>query len=78
MNLMRRLATIEDEIAKVNPPVTEEELQERQDLYDVLTPAKFSRRLIDSWIEPVMLEYSGQKFPIQMNFCSDPFCKWFG
>lgn len=78
MSKMRRLLTVNDDLVTVLIPVSNEELKIREELYDKLTPMQFSKRLIDSWTEPVTLIYQGEKYEIQMNFCSNPFCRLFG
>lgn len=75
---LKRLAKRNDAIATVESTVTEEELSARERDYAELTPEQFARRYRGALYQPVTLHYDGIPHKIQVNFCTNPFCKWFG
>jgi len=59
-------------------PRTGEELFGRFEDYAAMSPEDFEKKHKFKWHEPFTLAYGNKKFEIQLNFCTDPFCKWFG
>ncbi|GMA60319.1 insertion element protein [Alicyclobacillus fastidiosus] len=74
---LKRQATIE-ETATVECPVTSGELSSRQTDYLLLSPVQFAKKYRNVLFRPVRLNLDGRAFDIQVNACTNPFCKWFG
>ena len=75
---IRRLAKLSDAIVDVKMPLSKEAIAERNENYYKLPPGSFSKLFKDVWMEPVDFTYNGTSHQLQMNFCSNPFCKWYG
>ena len=75
---LKRLAVKTDGVAIVSSPVTSGELTSRQNDYPLLTPEAFSKKYRDVLFRYVQLTYTGENFEIQMNHCTNPYCRWFG
>ncbi len=75
-NLKRLIET--DEFATVDSPVTPVELTSRHTDYLLLSPIQFAKKYRNVLFRPVRLNLNGQAFDIQVNACTNPFCKWFG
>lgn len=78
MAKLKRLVNTEDEIIKVYLPVSDEEIKARELDYQVETPEKFAKKYRHCWHEPVKIFYNGREHKIQLNRCTDPYCKNFG
>jgi hypothetical protein len=46
MAKLKRLATKEDEVVKINIPISDEELEDRKKQYDLLNPKRFATSTI--------------------------------
>jgi transposase-like protein len=75
---LKRLAEKQDNIAIVECPITPNEINSRSMDYPLLTPIKFAKKYRDVLFRPVQLHYKNNGYLIEMNTCTDPFCKWFG
>jgi len=75
---LKRMATAQDQIVKISYPYTDELLAERDELYQTLTPNAFSKYYRNLWYAPVDFSYLEKIHSLQMNFCTNPFCKWHG
>ena len=78
MTRLKRLAIAADQLVFVEPPVSSEEIKMRKVDYLKLTPMKFAKEYDSLLFKPVLLNFRGQQYPIDMNFCTDPYCKSFG
>ncbi|MFC0213802.1 insertion element protein [Paenibacillus chartarius] len=79
MAKLKRLATTEDNIVTVERPITDSEIHSRRSGdYFLLTPLKFANKYRDVLFRPVNVHWNDKIYQIQMNTCTDPFCKWFG
>ncbi|MFT8321147.1 MAG: insertion element protein [Bacillus sp. (in: firmicutes)] len=78
MAKLQRLATKEDSIVVIHNPVSEEELKDRKEQYQVLSDKQFAFRYNHMLFRPIEFTWNGQAHKIQYNFCTNPFCKWCG
>lgn len=74
----KRLATKQDNLVVVNTPVNNTTIKDREKYYDLLDPNRFSKRYNDALFHPVSFLKNNQIYHIQYNFCTNPFCKWYG
>lgn len=72
---IKRLATFSDPICQIETNITSEELEQRESDYNTLSDKKMKTSYINSAFRPVHLHWNGQVHEIQLNYCSDPFCK---
>lgn len=75
---LKRLATGDDSIVEVPIPISEDEIKERAIQYPLLNPRRFATKFSSSLFEPVEVIWGDKTYHIQMNFCTSPYCKWFG
>lgn len=78
MSKMKRLATVNDSLIKIETPLSAEGLRERSNLYDELPPKKFKFYFSKEIYNPVYFELNGELHTIQVNHCANPFCKNYG
>ncbi|UYZ20228.1 hypothetical protein [Mesobacillus jeotgali] len=78
MTKMKRLAEVDDSLTPINTPVSEESIKERNLLYDVLTPKQFMAQFNVEIYRPVHFELYGQPHYIQLNYCANPYCSYYG
>lgn len=79
MKKMKKLSIRSDEsIAYTLLPRTGEEIWERIQAYKKLEPKLFANKHGFDWNEAFTLCYNDKEYPIQFNFCTDPFCAWYG
>ncbi len=74
----KRIATTDDAVVTVSIPITKEEIQERTEQYPLLTPKRFATKFNNLLFKPVEFEWKGVNNVIQINHCTNPYCKWFG
>ncbi|MGD6994761.1 transposase [Sutcliffiella horikoshii] len=74
MTKLKRLATRDDSIVKIQFPLTEKDLDDRKVQYDLLTPKQFATRYNDSLFKPIVFGLNGGSHTIQYNYCINPFC----
>ena len=72
---IKRLANVTDLICQIDTKITSLELTERKKDYTTLSDKKMKTSYIDFAFRPVHLHWNNQKYQIQLNHCSDPFCK---
>lgn len=77
---LKRLATKEDNLIKIESPISPEETLNRHSVYLVTEPKNFAKLHGDIAYKPVEMEivYKGQTFHIEFNRCINPFCYWYG
>lgn len=65
-------------VVAVSAPITNEEIKERTEQYPLLTPKRFATKFNDLLFKPVQFQWNGISNTIQVNQCTNPYCKWFG
>lgn len=65
MAKQKRLATKDDIIVKVNIPISDEEIANRQRDYDLLDPKRFATRYNHMLFQPTTFTLNGLTHPIQ-------------
>ena len=75
---LKRLSDKTVSKVKVIPPITEEEINQREIDYTTLSKMEFSRKYGYLLYTPVELVIDKKSYNIQTNFCANPFCKWYG
>lgn len=78
MAKLKRLVNLTDDAVIVKEPITQEEIKSRANDYLELTPLAFGRKYRHSLFRPVEIEIRGENYAIQMNACTEPYCKWYG
>lgn len=78
MTKLKRLSTKSDNIATVEIPVPLTEISSRSADYVLLTPQQFAKKYRSMLFNPAQIRWNGKTYGIQLNACTDPFCKWFG
>ncbi|WP_449536411.1 insertion element protein [Ferdinandcohnia sp. Marseille-Q9671] len=77
MTKIKRLATATDLICRIDPNITSIEMKQREADYYTLSDKKMKTTYINYAFRPVHLQWKGKTYEIQLNYCSDPFCKNF-
>jgi len=77
-NALRRLARPDDHLVTTVPPLSDEELVERANDYAALPPSDYARKHGAILFRPVRVFYEGEWYSLQFNYCTNPFCRWFG
>ncbi|NPV90949.1 MAG: insertion element protein [Firmicutes bacterium] len=75
---IKRLAKKEDKIAEVICPLTDEEIRQRHTDYPLLAPNIFAKKYRHILYRPVNFLIHGIPHEIQVNFCNNPYCSWYG
>ncbi|WLR55435.1 insertion element protein [Mesobacillus subterraneus] len=75
MYKIKRLANLADPICRIEPNISSEELVKRINDYNVLSDKKMKTLYIHSAFREVHLHWGEKEYEIQVNYCSDPFCK---
>ena len=78
MTKLTKLTPIDESIVEVTCPVSDSELINRISDYPNLSFVQFSKKYRGPLYTGVTLNIGGEKFDIQTNFCTNPFCRWFG
>jgi hypothetical protein len=78
MQKIKKLITKNDSQVKVICPVSNTEIAERQKDYLILDNISFAKKYRDSLFNGVTLKIGNNEYNIQANFCTCPFCRWFG
>ena len=78
MRKLKRLATKADGVVIVHQPVPDEEMDSRKADYLLLSPVAFAKKYRHGLFQSTQIEYRDKKYEIQMNFCTNPYCGWFG
>ena len=74
---IKRLANSEDVLCYIDSDITFEELQQREIDYREFSDKKMKTKYIEKIYQPVHLHWKGDEFSIELNYCSNPFCKNF-
>jgi hypothetical protein len=77
MTKIKRLTSTSDLICRIDPNITPTEMKQREVDYDTLSDKKMKTTYINYAFRPAHLHWKGKTYEIQMNYCSDPFCKNF-
>src|SRR5690606_22945189 len=75
---LQRVVTKEDGIVVIRNPVSEEELKDRKEQYQLLSDKRFAFRYNHMLFLPIEFTWNGKTYKVQYNFCTNPFCKWCG
>jgi transposase-like protein len=75
---LKTLLSKEDVVLEVIPPVTQEELENRNKDYDVLTPRQFETKYRDLLFKLFKFNLLHNSHSFQFNHCVNPYCKWQG
>ena len=75
---MKRLAKVEDEPAISIGPFSNDEIERRHTEYQDLSPAQFRKKYRAYAFRPAAVKIQNANHLIQFNFCSNPFCHWYG
>lgn len=78
MTKLKRLATKKDGIVSVEIPVSHTEINSRSQDYLLLPPQQFAKKYRSTLFKPVLVHWNNMTYEIQLNSCTDPYCKWFG
>jgi len=78
MSKLKRLATPDDEIVKINIPISDDEIKDREKQYDLLPPKRFATRYNKSLFKPTTFTLYTAENSLQYNYCINPFCHNFG
>ncbi|MBM7571201.1 hypothetical protein [Aquibacillus albus] len=78
MAQLKRLATADDSIVEVPIPISDNEIKERVIQYPLMNPKRFATKFSDSLFKPIHIIWGDKTYHIQMNFCTNPYCKSFG
>jgi transposase-like protein len=75
---LKRLASKADEIVQVESPVSVKEKNSRSIDYLLLEPKKFAHKFREIIHQTVIFSIKSDPYHLQLNTCTNPFCKWFG
>jgi transposase-like protein len=76
--LIKRLATYDDIKVHVNGPFSRSDIAMRHVEYKKLSADDFRKKYRHYLYAPSLIEIDGKQHELNMNFCCNPFCKWFG
>lgn len=77
MATIKRLSNTQDCIVNIDIPVSKDELKARNADYPTLGNIDFAKKYRGMLFRAVSLTKRGIKHQIQMNFCTNHYCKWF-
>jgi hypothetical protein len=72
---IKRLAKPTDPICHIDTHISPAELSQREKDYNTLSDKKMKTKYRQEAFRPVHLHWNETEFEIQVNFCSNPFCK---
>src|SRR5699024_5183559 len=78
MTKMKRLTQPTDTFLNIDPPITENGLQEREIDYPMITPSRMTLKSNYQLYRPTKFEWKGKSMEVQVNHCSNPFWKNYG
>lgn len=78
MGNLKRLLKREEQILEIEVPVNQEELNQRKLDYPKMKPIDFAKKSRNNLFRPTKIHLNGQVYEIQVNHCTNPYCKWFG
>ncbi|PLR94637.1 hypothetical protein [Bacillus sp. T33-2] len=68
MTKIKRLATKNDSISRIDPNITSTEMKQREEGYNTLSDKKMKTTYIHYAFRPVHLHWKGKTYEIQMNY----------
>jgi hypothetical protein len=74
---LKRIATKNDNIVDIEEPVSDEEILYRHLNYPLLAPNQFAKQY-RTLFKPIKFLWQSHSYDLQLNTCTNPFCKWFG
>ncbi|RBP04243.1 insertion element protein [Rossellomorea aquimaris] len=74
----KTLISPDDVVLEVTPPVSQNELENRNKDYDVLTPRQFGTKYRGLSFMPIEFNLFQRSYLLQLNVCVNPYCKWQG
>lgn len=78
MAKLKRLIVKDDTLVRIMPPVSNEDVENRDKDYPILSPVDFAKKYRGTLFTPITIFINDTIHIIQLNYCSNPFCKWFG
>lgn len=78
MKKLQKLINNNESNVTVISPISDEEIRNRQIDYPVLGEVEFAKKYRALLFKEVELVIGSKSTKIQSNFCTNPFCKWFG
>lgn len=78
MSKLKRLANDEDNLVIIENPISEEEIQNRNNDYPLLSSSRFAKKYSSLLFKPINITYKNKTYEIQYNTCSNPFCDNYG
>lgn len=78
MAKLKKLISKNDSEVNTICPLSNEDILKRQTDYPLLGEIDFAKKYRGLLYKEVTLNIKGKEYKIQANFCTNPFCKWFG
>ena len=78
MAKLKRLIAKEDTLVRITPPICDDDIENRDKDYPVLSPVAFAKKYRNAIFSPITISIDGTIHNVQFNYCSNPFCNWFG
>ncbi|MDF2672543.1 MAG: hypothetical protein K0R09_808 [Clostridiales bacterium] len=78
MAKLKRLIVKEDTLVKIIPPISKEDIENRDKDYPTLSPVAFAKKYRNTLFKPVTISINDTIHNIQLNYCDNPFCKSLG
>jgi len=75
---IKRLSTYNDIDVYVEGPFSSAEIMQRDVEYKTLSPEAFQKKYISYINKPSKIGINGKAHSVQLNFCTQPFCKLYG
>lgn len=75
---LKKLISKNESKVKVLCPLSDQDILKRQADYPVLGEVDFAKKYRGLLFKEVGLNIDGVEHEIQANFCTSPFCRWFG
>lgn len=78
MAKLKKLINKGDSEVNVICPLSNEDISQRQTEYSLLGEVDFAKKYRGLLYKEVTLNIEDKECRIQANFCTNPFCRWFG
>lgn len=78
LKTFKRLANFKDLNIKCYGPFSDEFIEQRNKEYYEDSNVAFQKNYRNFLYTPAMIEIEGEIFDVQLNFCNNTFCKWYG
>ncbi len=72
---IKRLSNLNDSFYQIDTKIIPSELAKRKNDYETLSDKRMKTSYIQLAFRPVHLKWNRKNYEIQLNYCSDPFCK---